>query len=226
MDTSALMIPTSMSTSRSIAALRKEYARERLDEDDVAHDPIVQFSRWFLEARNASLREPNAMMRATADARGRPSARVVLLKGYDDAGFVFYTNYESRKGEELAANPNAALLFFWVELERQIRIEGQVDKVAEAESDAYYQMRPLGSRHGAWASPQSRPIPDRADLVARFAQAVASHGDSPLRPRHWGGYRLTPHALEFWQGRPSRLHDRIAYTREEPGNWRIERLAP
>jgi pyridoxamine 5'-phosphate oxidase len=215
-----------MAQTPSIADLRQEYARERLDEHDVAHDPIIQFSRWFQEALNSALPEPNAMTLATADGRGHPSARVVLLKGYDERGFVFYTNYDSRKGQDLAVNPNAALLFFWLELERQVRIEGRIEKVSEEESDEYYQIRPLGSRHGAWASPQSRVIPGRDDLEARFEQAIARHGDSPQRPNHWGGYRMSPHALEFWQGRPSRLHDRVSYTRVAPGRWRIERLAP
>jgi len=215
-----------MAVSPSIADLRQEYARERLDERDVAHDPVIQFSRWFQEALNVALPEPNAMTLATADARGHPSARVVLLKGYDERGFVFYTNYESRKGEDLAINPHAALLFFWLELERQVRIEGRVERVSAEESDEYYQIRPLGSRHGAWASPQSRVLASREDLEARFEQVIARHGDSPQRPSHWGGYRLVPHALEFWQGRPSRLHDRVSYTREAPGRWRIERLAP
>jgi len=215
-----------MAEPLSIADLRKEYARERLDEHDVAHDPLIQFSRWFQEALNASLPEPNAMTLATADGRGHPSARVVLLKGYDERGFVFYTNYESRKGQDLAVNPNAALLLFWLELERQVRIEGRIERVSPEESDEYYQIRPLGSRHGAWASPQSRIIPSREDLEKRFEQAIARHGDSPVRPAHWGGYRLNPQVLEFWQGRPSRLHDRVSYTREAPGRWRIERLAP
>lgn len=215
-----------MAEPLSIADLRKEYARERLDEHDVAHDPVIQFSRWFQEALNASLPEPNAMTLATADGRGHPSARVVLLKGYDERGFVFYTNYESRKGQDLAVNPNAALLFFWLELERQVRIEGRIERVSDEESDEYYQIRPLGSRHGAWASPQSRVLPSREDLEKRFEQAIARHGDSPVRPAHWGGYRLNPQVLEFWQGRPSRLHDRVSYTREAPGRWRIERLAP
>ena len=215
-----------MSPNDSLAELRREYARERLDYADVAGDPITQFSRWFGEALNAGLIEPNAMTLATADAQGRPSARVVLLKGYDASGFVFFTNYASRKGEELGTNPHAALLFFWIELERQIRIEGTVDKVSADESDAYYRTRPLESRLGAWASPQSRVLPHREELEARLAQAVARYGEDPPRPPHWGGYRLAPQTVEFWQGRESRLHDRLRYSADDAGRWRLERLAP
>jgi pyridoxamine 5'-phosphate oxidase len=210
----------------SIAELRKEYARESLDTKDVARDPMAQFERWFEEALNAGFTEPNAMTLATADGDGRPSARIVLLKGFDARGFVFFTNYESRKGVELAENPQAALLFHWVELERQVRIEGQIEKVSTQESDDYYRTRPSGSRLGAWASPQSRVVARRADLEERWAGFAARYGDDPPRPAHWGGYRLNPDLLEFWQGRVSRLHDRVRYRREGLGVWRIDRLAP
>jgi len=210
----------------SIADLRRDYARESLDEKDVARDPIVQFARWFQEALNSGFTEPNAMTLATAEHDGRPSARIVLLKGYDARGFVFFTNYRSRKGRELAGNPQAALLFHWIELERQVRIEGRVETVAAEESDEYYASRPLGSRLGAWASPQSEVIEHREKLDSSLAQVSAKFGENPPRPEHWGGYRLAPDTLEFWQGRPSRLHDRVRYTREAMAVWRIERLAP
>lgn len=210
----------------SIADLRREYARESLDEKDVARDPIMQFARWFQEALNSGLTEPNAMTLATTNVHGRPSARILLLKGYDARGFVFFTNYDSRKGRELAKNPQAALLFHWIELERQVRIEGKAEKVAVAESDEYYASRPLGSRLGAWASPQSKVLIDRSVLERRLEQITREHGEQPKRPAHWGGYRLTPDCVEFWQGRPSRLHDRVRYTLISAGNWKIERLAP
>ena len=215
----------------NIAELRIDYKRETLDESAVAPDPFRQFERWFDEAVKAEIPEPNAMTLATADASGRPSARVVLLKGFDDRGFVFFTNYASRKGRELAARHDAALQFFWPELERQIRIEGVVAKVETGESASYFASRPRGARLGAWASPQSEPIDGRDALEALFAAAearYASAGDDIPRPSHWGGYRLAPSFLEFWQGRPSRLHDRIRY-RRNPGNakaWIIDRLAP
>jgi pyridoxamine 5'-phosphate oxidase len=210
-----------------ISALRRNYSRQSLSQADVLPDPLAQFARWFEEAMQSQLAEPNAMTLATADLRGRPSARTVLLKGVDTEGFVFYTNYESRKGDDLAANPQAALLFTWLELERQIRIEGRVEKVSPAESLAYFQSRPLGSQIGAWASPQSRVISDRDVLESRVAQLQAEHAGAetlPLPP-FWGGYRLRPDWLEFWQGRESRLHDRIGY-RLEDGLWSIRRLAP
>jgi pyridoxamine 5'-phosphate oxidase len=208
-----------------IARIRKDYRQGALDEQHADADPIRQFSRWWDEALRSELPEPNAMTLATADAQGRPSARTVLLKGFDSRGFVFYTNYDSRKGRDLAANPYASLLFFWPELERQVRIEGTIDKVDPAESDAYFASRPLASRIGAWASPQSEPIPGKAWLLARAAEMGVRHGLHPARPPHWGGYRLVPSAIEFWQGRPSRLHDRLLYTRSAEG-WIRQRLAP
>lgn len=209
-----------------LADLRRSYVLGSLNEADVAADPIRQFERWFDEALNAKLPEPNAMTLATVDAAGQPSARIVLLKGIDARGFTFFTNYESRKGADIAANPRAALLFHWVQLERQARIEGVVEKVSDAESDAYYASRPLGSRLGAWASEQSREVANRAVLEQREAQFREKFGEAPPRPAHWGGYRVVPTWIEFWQGRPSRLHDRIGYRREADGNWRIVRLSP
>lgn len=198
---------------------------ESLNEADVAADPFTQFQRWFDEALRAELPMANAMTLATAGADGAPAARIVLLKGIDHDGFVFYTNYLSRKGRELAVNPRAALLFHWTDLEREVRIEGSVEKVSAAESDEYFASRPLGSRHAAIASPQSETVASRADLEARFAAAAATHGEGAPRPPHWGGYRVKPVSVEFWQGRPSRLHDRLLYTRQGE-RWTIARLAP
>jgi pyridoxamine 5'-phosphate oxidase len=209
----------------AIARIRTDYKKGALDDEHAAADPIAQFGRWWDEALNSQLPEVNAMTLATADAGGVPSARVVLLKGYDERGFVFFTNYDSRKGRELATNPPAALLFFWPELERQIRIEGRVERIAAEESDAYYRSRPLASRIGAWASPQSEPIPSKAWLMGRAAEMGLRHGLNPDRPPQWGGYRLRPDVMEFWQGRPSRLHDRLRYQRLGSG-WERTRLAP
>ena len=208
-----------------LAQLRNEYALKTLDEGHVDRDPMKQFGVWMVEAIHAQVPEPTAMTLATADARGRPSARIVLLKGMDPRGFVFYTNYDSRKGRELAANPQAALTFMWKELERQVRIEGKVEKVTAEESQAYYVTRPLGSRIGAWASPQSEVIENRAWLEKRWEALSKEYGENPSLPPHWGGYRVMPEHLEFWQGRRSRLHDRIVYARDGSG-WKLSRLAP
>jgi pyridoxamine 5'-phosphate oxidase len=208
-----------------IARLRKDYMKGALDDEHADPDPIRQFTRWWDEATRSQLAEANAMTLATADREGRPSARAVLLKGYDANGFVFFTNYDSRKGRELADNPRAALLFFWSELERQVRVEGTVEQVAPVESDEYYRSRPLASRIGAWASPQSEPIPSKTWLLARAAEMGLKHGLNPARPPNWGGYRVRPAVLEFWQGRPSRLHDRLLYALED-GAWKRTRLAP
>ncbi|HWI13179.1 MAG TPA: pyridoxamine 5'-phosphate oxidase [Burkholderiales bacterium] len=210
----------------NIADLRQEYMRASLDERDVASDPIAQFHKWFDEAVQAQMPLVNAMTLATTGAGGHPSARIVLLKGADEHGFVFYTDYDSRKGRELATHPHAALLFHWIELEREVRIEGRVEKTTAEESDAYFASRPLGSRHAAHASMQSAVVPDRHFLEARFIAAARQHGDNPSRPARWGGYWVIPEAIEFWQGRANRLHDRILYRRAEHGAWRIERLSP
>jgi pyridoxamine 5'-phosphate oxidase len=209
----------------NIADLRQEYMRERLDETGVASDPFAQFTRWFDEAVKAEHPMLNAMTLATVSAEGRPSARIVLLKGVDNGGFVFFTNYKSRKGRELTANPAAALVLYWSELEREVRIDGRVTKVTAQESDAYFTSRPLGSRHAAIASPQSEVVASRAVLETRFAEAAEKSGDQPARPPHWGGYRLIPDEIEFWQGRPNRLHDRVLFTRKGRV-WKTERLAP
>jgi pyridoxamine 5'-phosphate oxidase len=208
-----------------LAQIRSDYALKTLEESDVDRDPLKQFGVWMVEAIHARVPEPTAMNLSTVGADGRPSGRIMLLKGLEPGGFVFFTNYESRKGRELAANPVAALTFMWKELERQVRIEGRVEKVSAPDSDAYFATRPLGSRIGAWASPQSKAIENREWLERRWAELTAEHGEEPPRPPHWGGYRVVPDYLEFWQGRMSRLHDRIVYAREASG-WKISRLAP
>lgn len=206
--------------------LRKSYERDTLEETQASSEPLRQFEQWMKEAlASGVVPEPNAMTVATVSAEGRPSTRIVLIKAFDARGIVWYTNYHSRKGRELAGNPFAALQFHWVEMERVVRIEGRVEKVSDAESDAYYASRPLDSRLGAWASPQSEVISSRAVLVANAAKAAAQHGLNPERPPHWGGYRLVPERWEFWQGRKSRLHDRLCY-RLVDGQWLRERLAP
>ncbi|MEO7987750.1 MAG: pyridoxamine 5'-phosphate oxidase [Gemmatimonadales bacterium] len=216
-----------MTGPTSIADLRRDYALARLDEADVSHDPIVEFARWFAEAQQAHVPEPNAMTLATATPDGEPSARIVLLKAFDERGFVFFTDYRSRKGGELEANPRAALVFRWGEVERQVRITGGVALASREESDTYFRSRPLGSRLGAWASHQSQVIPGRAVLEQDFRQVEQrfGNGDVPLPP-YWGGYRVVPDTIEFWQGRESRLHDRIRYVREPGKGWRVERLSP
>jgi pyridoxamine 5'-phosphate oxidase len=209
-----------------LADLRKEYTLHGLSESDLDPDPLRQFQHWFDQALNAGLIEPNAMTLATATPDGKPSARMVLLKGVDAGGFVFFTNYESRKGMELTANPWAALVFYWPELERQVRIEGRVERVSPEESDAYFVSRPNGNRIGAWASRQSRVISSRAELEQRVAELEALYADRDIpRPPYWGGFRVIPDIIEFWQGRPNRMHDRLRYRRANDG-WIIERLSP
>ena len=209
----------------SIAQLRKNYTFGQLSETEVPHDPMPLFQLWFDQAVQAQCPEPNSMTLATADQAGNPSARIVLLKGADQNGFTFFTNYQSQKGLELAIRPQAALLFHWHELERQIRIKGTVERVSPAESDEYFYSRPTASRIGAWASPQSSAIPNREFLEEAEKRFQAEFGDTPPRPEHWGGYRLQPTEMEFWQGRPSRLHDRIHY-KLDGSSWKIGRLAP
>jgi pyridoxamine 5'-phosphate oxidase len=210
----------------SIADLRKSYERAELNEEASSAAPGQQFSKWLEEAIAAQLPEPNAMTLATVGSDLRPSTRVVLIKGLDERGIVWFTNYESRKGKEIAGNPHAALQFHWVELERVVRIEGQVEKISDEESDAYFHSRPLDSRIGAWASPQSEVISGRGELVANAAKFGAKFMLQPPRPPHWGGYRLLADRWEFWQGRRSRLHDRLRYTQQAGGDWLRERLAP
>jgi pyridoxamine 5'-phosphate oxidase len=208
------------------SSLRQEYTRAGLDRADVDPDPIVQFHEWFEKVIDADLHEPNAMILATATTDGKPSARTVLLKGYDERGFVFYTNYEGRKAKEIEANPACSLLFYWGELERQVRIEGRASRLSSEESDAYFAGRPRGSRLGAWASEQSRPVEDRSILEERVRALEAEYeGREIPRPTFWGGYRVEPDTIEFWQGRENRLHDRIVYHRSGRG-WKIVRLQP
>jgi len=215
-----------MTPSTNIADLRKSYEKAELSESASHPDPLKQFDQWLQEAIRSEVPEPNAMTLATVGHDLRPSTRVVLIKGLDERGIVWYTNYQSRKGQELAGNPFAALQFHWVELERVVRIEGVVEKVSDEESDAYFHSRPLDSRIGAWASPQSEVIEGRSVLVANAAKYGAQFLLRPPRPPHWGGYRLKPEQWQFWQGRKSRLHDRLRYTAQADGGWLRERLAP
>lgn len=213
--------------NQQVAALRKDYRLAALDESEVEQHPVKQFEKWWQEAISGQLDEPNAMTLATSTPEGRPSARIVLLKSFDTDGFIFFTNYESRKGIEMAANPQVSLLFFWRELERQVRIDGTVSKTDAAISDEYYRTRPLGSRIGAIASPQSRVIPHRSFLEEQVNIIAAKYVlEEPARPQHWGGYIVKPTLVEFWQGRSNRLHDRVQYSLVEGGAWQIDRLAP
>ena len=211
----------------SIADIRKDYKLQTLSKADVAADPFLQFDKWWDDAVKSEIDEVNAMTLATANKEGKPSARIVLLKGYDKNGFVFFTNYQSHKGHELTENPNACLVFFWAALERQVRITGTVEKITAAESDVYFESRPAGSRIGAWASPQSSVITSREIIEERQKEFEQKFNDGNItRPPYWGGYIVKPFEIEFWQGRPSRLHDRIQYTLQEESGWKIERLAP
>ncbi|MCU7547517.1 pyridoxamine 5'-phosphate oxidase [Chitinophagaceae bacterium LB-8] len=212
---------------RRIADLRQEYTAQSLHESDVASNPISQFEKWWQQAVASEIKEPNAMILATASADGVPSARVMLLKGFSNAGFLFFTNYKSFKAMQLDENPKASLVFFWGELERQVRIVGLVSKADNATNDDYFQSRPMGSRIGAWASPQSSVVESREWLDAQFDKLTEEYKNKEVvRPPHWGGYYVQPVLVEFWQGRPGRLHDRIQYTLQQDGTWKVERLAP
>ncbi|MFB9245290.1 pyridoxamine 5'-phosphate oxidase [Massilia antarctica] len=213
-------------TGDTVASLRKDYGQASLNEGDVADDPFVQFTTWFEEALKAQVNEPNAMSVATVDEQGRPTSRIVLIKQFDARGFTWYTNYDSQKGRQLAANPHAALLFFWTELERQIRIEGRVERTSAEESDKYFHSRPLKSRLAAIASAQSEPIANRDALEQHYEEVAKQYGEQPPRPGNWGGFRLAPERIEFWQGRRSRFHDRIVYTLQSDGSWARGRLQP
>lgn len=219
-------IAAPVSAGDAVASLRKDYGQATLSENDVAIDPFTQFASWFEQALKAEVNEPNAMSVATVDQRGRPSSRIVLIKQFDARGFTWYTNYESQKGRQLAENPYAALLFFWPELERQIRIEGRVERTSKEESDKYFHSRPLKSRLAAIASAQSMPIANRAALEHNYDAVAQQFGEEPPRPLNWGGFRLVPERLEFWQGRRSRFHDRIVYTLQADGSWARQRLQP
>ncbi len=219
------MTPEKPDTARSLADIRQEYAKQALDESVLLNDPVAQFIAWFDDAVNAQVPEPTAMTLATCTASGEPSARTVLLKEIDTRGFTFFTDYRSHKARDLDANPRASLLFLWKEVERQVRVTGTVERVSTDESDVYFTSRPLGSRHGAWASEQSAVIPDREWLEQRVTDAEARFGDEVPRPEHWGGYRVSPDVVEFWQGRPSRLHDRLRFRRNGAA-WVVERLSP
>lgn len=218
--------PATASIGDRVADLRKDYGQARLDESEVADDPVAQFTRWFEEALKAEVNEPNAMSVATVGEDGRPTSRIVLVKQFDGRGFTWYTNYDSQKGKQLASKPFAALLFFWSELERQVRIEGTVERTTAEESDRYFNSRPLKSRLSAIASRQSAPIANRAALEHNYEDVARQYGESPSRPSNWGGFRLVPERIEFWQGRRSRFHDRIVYTRQEDGSWTRQRLQP
>jgi pyridoxamine 5'-phosphate oxidase len=226
LDAPAATAESAPAIGERVADLRKDYGQARLDEDDVADDPVVQFTRWFEEALKAEVNEPNAMSLATVGEDGRPTSRIVLVKQFDERGFTWYTNYASQKGKQLESMPFAALLFFWSELERQVRIEGRVERTSNDESDKYFNSRPLKSRLSAIASEQSEPIANRAALEQHYEEVARQYGEAPPRPQHWGGFRLVPERIEFWQGRRSRFHDRIVYTRQEDGRWTRQRLQP